>query len=69
MILKMQYLHGDNAFRQYDEQFRKLNKNINFPWQIPVHELRLRLLHDTFFQLNFSKTSPFAQGSVTSIKR
>ena len=42
-MLKMQYLHGDNAFRQYDEQFRKLKKNINFPWQIPVHELRLKV--------------------------
>ena len=38
MIREMQYLHVDNAFRQYDEQFRKLKETINVPWQIPVQE-------------------------------
>ena len=37
----MQYLHGDNAFRLYDEQFRKLKESVNIPWQNPVQELRL----------------------------
>lgn len=43
MIREMQYLHGDDAFRQYDEQLRKLKETINVPWQIPVQELRLKV--------------------------
>ena len=42
MVREMQYLHGDNAFRLYDEQFRKLKESVNIPWQNPVQELRLR---------------------------
>ena len=43
MIREIQYLHGDDAFRQYDEQLRKLKETINVPWQIPVQELRLKV--------------------------
>ena len=43
IIREMQYLHGDDAFRQYDEQLRKLKETINVPWQIPVQELRLKV--------------------------
>ena len=42
MIREMQYLHVDNNFRLYDEQFRKLKESVNIPWQNPVQELRLR---------------------------
>jgi hypothetical protein len=42
MIRELQQLHGDNAFRSYDEQFRKLKENVNVPWQQPNQELRLK---------------------------
>lgn len=42
MIREIQRLHGDNAFRSYDEQFRKLKESVNVPWQNPIQELRLR---------------------------
>ena len=32
MITEMQYLHGDNAFRFYDIQFRKLVESVSIPW-------------------------------------
>ena len=41
MGMEMQYLHGHNVFRLYDEQFRKLKESVNIPWQNAVQELRL----------------------------
>ena len=41
MGIEMQYLHGHNVFRLYDEQFRKLKESVNIPWQNAVQELRL----------------------------
>lgn len=43
-IRELHRLHGDTAFRTYDEQFRKLKESRNVPWQKPIAELRLRAL-------------------------
>lgn len=42
MVREIYHLHGDNAFRAYDEQFRKLRESVNVPWQHPIQELRLK---------------------------
>lgn len=39
-IRELQKLHGDSAWRAYDESFRKLRETIDLPWQKPVEELR-----------------------------
>lgn len=44
MVREIQQLHGDNAFRAYDEHFRKLRESVVAPWQIPVQELRLKAI-------------------------
>jgi hypothetical protein len=33
-------LHGDAAWRSYDEAFRKLRESLDLPWQKPVEELQ-----------------------------
>lgn len=55
MIRKMQYLHGDQAFRMYDENFRKLRETVNVPWQNPVQELRLKAATTKFQFQVFNK--------------
>ena len=59
MIREMQYLHGDNAFRQYDEQFRKLKETINVPWQIPVQELRLKVASSKLYPAKLQQKQSF----------
>ena len=59
MIRELQYLHGDHAFRQYDEQFRKLKETINVPWQIPVQELRLKVATTKFSSTKLQQNQPF----------
>ena len=54
MVREIYQLHGDNAFRSYDEQFRKLRETMNLPWQQPNQELRLRAA-------TLPKTSPGKQ--------
>lgn len=39
-IREMQRLHGDTAWRTYDESFRKLRESLELAWQKPVEELR-----------------------------
>ncbi|XP_062590953.1 uncharacterized protein LOC134252480 [Saccostrea cucullata] len=39
-IRELQKLHGDSAWRSYDESFRKLRETVDLPWQKPVEELR-----------------------------
>ncbi|XP_062598861.1 uncharacterized protein LOC134260311 [Saccostrea cucullata] len=39
-IRELQKLHGDSAWRSYDESFRKLKETVDLPWQKPVEELR-----------------------------
>ncbi|XP_056006759.1 uncharacterized protein LOC125660074 [Ostrea edulis] len=41
-IRELQKLHGDAAWRAYDESFRNLRESVNLPWQKPVEELRGR---------------------------
>lgn len=50
MIREMQYLHGDQAFRMYDVNFRKLRETVNVPWQNVVQELRLKAATTSFQQ-------------------
>lgn len=47
MIREIHQLHGDNAFRSYDEQFRKLKESLNVPWQNTIQELRLKAATNT----------------------
>ena len=42
-------LNWDNALRQYDEQFRKLEETFNIPCQIPVQKLRLKNAKSKFY--------------------
>lgn len=46
-IREIHQLHGDNAFRSYDEQFRKLKESLNVPWQNTIQELRLKAATNT----------------------
>uniref|UniRef100_A0A8W8NJ74 C3H1-type domain-containing protein n=1 Tax=Magallana gigas TaxID=29159 RepID=A0A8W8NJ74_MAGGI len=39
-IREMQRLHGDVAWRTYDESFRKLRESLAVDWQKPIEELR-----------------------------
>lgn len=39
MVREIYHLYGDNAFRTYDHQFRKLMESVNVPWQHPMQEL------------------------------
>lgn len=55
MIREMQYLHGDQAFRMYDENFRKLRETVNVPWQNVVQELRLKAATTKFQFQVFNK--------------
>lgn len=55
MIREMQYLHGDQAFRMYDENFRKFRETVNVPWQNPVQELRLKAATTKFQFQVFNK--------------
>lgn len=50
MIREMQYLHGDQAFRMYDENFRKLRETVNVPGQTPFRNYasKLQLLNFNF---------------------
>ena len=57
MIREMQYLHGDNAFRLDDEQFRKRKESVNIPWQNPVQELRPRAANLKFQNKPYSITA------------
>ena len=41
-VRELQRLHGDAAFRTYDERFRKLKESKNVPWQKPISELTLK---------------------------
>lgn len=42
MVREIYHLHGDNAFRAYDEQFIKLRESVNVPLKHPIQELRLK---------------------------
>lgn len=55
MIREMQYLHGDQAFRMYDVNFRKLRETVNVPWQNVVQELRLKAATTKFQFQVFNK--------------
>lgn len=59
MIREMQYLHGDQAFRMYDEHFRKLRETVNAPWQNPVQELRLKAATTKFQFQKPQQNQPF----------
>ena len=43
MIRELSRLYVDQAWRTYDESFRKLRESSLLPWQKPVHELRLKV--------------------------
>ena len=43
-IREMNKLHGDTAWRSYDESFRHLKETADLPWQKPVDELRIRAI-------------------------
>lgn len=55
----MQYLQGDQAFRMYDENFRKLRETVNAPWQNPVQELRLKAANTKFQFQKAQQNQPF----------
>lgn len=55
MIREMQYLHGDQAFRMYDVNLRKLRETVNVPWQNVVQELRLKAATTKFQFQVFNK--------------
>ena len=38
----MASLHGDQAWRSYDESFRRLKESVNLPWQKTVDEFRIK---------------------------
>ena len=57
MIREMQYLDGDNAFRQYNEQFTTSKETV--PWQIPVKELRLKVATSKFYPAKLQQNQPF----------
>lgn len=57
-IREIHQLHGDNAFRSYDEQFRKLKESLNVPWQNTIQELRLKAATNTrTFSPKFTQNS------------
>ena len=39
-VRELHRLHGDSAWRAYDESFRKLKETTELPWQKPIEELR-----------------------------
>lgn len=43
-VREMRKLHGESAWRNYDESFRHLKENSNLPWQKPVEELRIKAI-------------------------
>lgn len=46
-IREIHQLHGDNAFRSYDDQFRQLKESLNVQWQNTIQELRLKAATNT----------------------
>lgn len=43
-VREVSKLHGESAWRNYDESFRYLKENSNLPWQKPVEELRIKAI-------------------------
>lgn len=59
LIREMQYLHGYQAFKMYDENFKKLRETVNVLWQNPIQELRLEAASTNFQFQNPQQNQPF----------
>lgn len=70
MVRVIYDLHGDNAFRSYDEQFRMLRELVNIPWQHTIQELRLKATTATSVPIPLKlKLSPLESAFVFNTTR
>ena len=58
-VRELQRLHGDVAFRSYDERFRKLRETRNVPWQKPIAELLLKAATTPKYLSSKPQNQPF----------